>query len=97
MVPATALFERVEIRCEVGRKRRVDLEPLAGERMREAEVGGVQELPRKPGLGHAVDGVADDRQVDRRQVDADLVHPPGFERDPKQRLPSGSAPPPRSA
>ena len=57
-----------------------------GERMREREPRGVQELPSECRLGNAVDRVADDRQVDRREMDADLVHPPCLERDAQQRV-----------
>ena len=39
-----------------------------------------------PGSRDAVDRVADDRQVDRREMDADLVHPPRLERDAQQRM-----------
>ena len=54
----------------------------------------MQELPLEPEVaGDAVDRVADDRQVDRRQVHADLVRPPRLEPDAQQRVrgPSSSS------
>ena len=54
--------------------------------MREREPRRVQELPPEPVVGHAVDAVADDGQVDRGQVDADLVRPAGLEADVEQRV-----------
>ena len=48
--------------------------------MREGEAGCVQELaPEAEVSGDAVDRVARDRQADRREVDADLVRPPGLQ------------------
>ena len=44
--------------------------------MRERQRGCVEELPAERRLGHAVDGVTDDREIDRGEMDADLVHPP---------------------
>ena len=46
----------------------------------------MQELTAERGLGDAVDGVADDRQLDRRQVDADLVGAAGLEADAEERV-----------
>ena len=54
--------------------------------MREGEAGGVEELALEAQAGHAVDPVADDGQLDRGQVDADLVRPAGLEPDPEQRV-----------
>src|SRR3954453_4391656 len=52
---------------EVVRELGAELEPLAGDRMREGKLGRVQELPAEGGVTPAVDRVADDRQVDRGQ------------------------------
>ena len=46
----------------------------------------MQELPVERRLGDAVDRVADDRQVDRREVDADLVHAAGLEAHREERV-----------
>jgi diguanylate cyclase (GGDEF)-like protein len=73
----------VEEPREVVGQRRLDVDPFAGEGMREGELRGVQELPVETRLGHPVDSVTGDRQVDCREVDADLVHPPGLELHPK--------------
>ena len=78
--------ERFEVPSEVGRQRRVDLDALLGERVREREAGRMQELAPEGGLGDAVDGVADDREVDRGEVDADLVRPPRLEADVEERV-----------
>ena len=62
------------------------LDPLAREGMVERERGGVQELPLEAEVaGDAVDGVAADRQLDRREVDADLVRPARLEPHVEQR------------
>ena len=53
--------------------------------MLECEPHRVEELPFQPQLARtAVDRVARDRQVDRRQVNADLMCPPGFQADIEQ-------------
>ena len=45
----------------------------------------MEELPLEPEFpGTSVDGVARHRQVDRRQVDADLMRAAGLEPDPQQ-------------
>src|SRR5579862_5567168 len=75
-----------EIVLELARKRGFELEPLACERVVEAEAAGVQELAPEAVVRDAVDRVADDRQVDRGQVDADLVHPPRLEPDGEERV-----------
>src|SRR5919204_977484 len=68
-----------ERRREVGRERRLDVDALAGDRVREREPRRVQELALEAELKRlAVEGVARDRQLDRRQVDADLVRAPGL-------------------
>src|SRR3972149_6243393 len=53
-----------------------------------AEAGppGVEELPRHELRRPAVDGVADDRVADRREVDADLVRPAGDGRSFDERV-----------
>ena len=83
----------VERGREVGRERRLGLDPLAGERMVEGEPRGVQELALEAEVaGDAVDGVAGDRQLDRLEVDADLVRPPRLEPRPRAaRAPSSSS------
>src|SRR5438105_9609926 len=78
---------RGERRFEVGRQRRGHVDVLARHRMRERETRGMQELPVQPELaGAAVDGVAGNREVDRRQVHPDLVRSSGLEPDPQQRV-----------
>ena len=57
----------------------------------------MQELPSERRLGDAVDGVADDRQVDRGEVDADLVHATGLEPHAQQRVLGQEALAPRNA
>ena len=54
--------------------------------MRERELGRMQELAPEQRLGDAVGRVTDDRQVDRLQVHANLMHAAGFERHPEQRV-----------
>ncbi len=55
--------------------------------MREAEPGRVEELALEPELaGAAVDPVAGHRKPDLREVDADLVRPPGLEPHAQQRV-----------
>src|SRR5262245_43995445 len=62
---------------QVGRERRLDCDPLAGEGMREGEARRVEELPLEAEIARdAVDGIARDGQLDRSEVDADLVRPP---------------------
>src|SRR5260221_5493857 len=68
------LAEFVQVGLELGRERRAHIEPLAAERVWEGKPRGVQELPAELGLRYAVDGVADDGELDRGEVDADLVH-----------------------
>ena len=46
----------------------------------------MEELPLQTRIGDAVDGVADHRQVDRRQVHADLVGPPRLEPHTQQGM-----------
>src|SRR5580700_1970401 len=77
--PQPGLTERVQEGLVLGRKRRLELQMLAAEGVGEAEAGGEEELPAERGLRDAVDGVTHDRQVDRRQVNADLVHASGLE------------------
>src|SRR5579862_1594101 len=49
--------EAVEVGGELGRKRRIHLDGLTGERVREGKPGRVQELAAKAGLGDAVDRI----------------------------------------
>src|SRR6266545_7579604 len=56
--------------------------------MGECEPRRVEELPLEPELARpAVDGVARDRQVDRREMHADLVSPARLELDVEQSVP----------
>src|SRR4051794_27217569 len=55
--------------------------------MGEGELRRMQELPTETGERHAVDRIAGDRQFDRREVHADLVHPTRLEPHAKQRVP----------
>ena len=89
--PAALRVEARQRRLKVGRQRRLHLDALAGERMREGEPPGVQELAPELLVRDAVDRVADDRQLDRRQVDADLVRPAGLEADASERVPGSSS------
>src|SRR6476646_2505481 len=59
----------VEIPCKLRRERRLDVDTLTVERVREGEPGRMQELPPERRLRHAVDGVPDHRQIDRSEVD----------------------------
>jgi hypothetical protein len=54
--------------------------------MLECQLGGVQELAAESGLGDAVDGVADDRQLDRREVYADLMRASSLEPHTEERV-----------
>src|SRR5438128_11872465 len=72
---------------QVVRERRGRLDPLARDRMRERQPRGVQELALQVQVARtAVDGVAGDREVDRRQVHADLVRATGLQRDAQERV-----------
>src|SRR5438309_6668857 len=73
---------------EVGRERRLRLNRLAAHRVRERQAGSVEELALEAELARpAVDRVSRHRQVDRRQVDADLVRPARLQPDVQQRVP----------
>lgn len=54
--------------------------------MLEGEARRVQELAIEIGRRDSVDTVADHREVDRGQMDADLVHAAGLETDAKERV-----------
>src|SRR5262245_22230109 len=71
--------QATEIRGEVVRQRRFDLDSLARERVRERKSVRVQELAPELLVRNAVDAVSHDREVDRGQMDADLVRPAGLE------------------
>src|SRR5215213_4614435 len=77
-------LERVgEFRWE----RRIDLDTLARDRMREGEPRGVEELTLEAEVtANAVHRVARDRQADRPEVDADLVRSSGLEVDGEERV-----------
>ena len=67
------------------------------ERVLEREPVGVEELPLEAEVARdAVDGVAGDRQLDRLEVDADLVRPPGLEPHVEQRAVAERARAPRT-
>src|SRR5262245_63560214 len=78
--------QAAQIPLQIGRERRFDLDPGPRERVRERETLGVQELPLEAPVGDAVRPVADDGQVDRGQVDADLVRPAGLQPHVQQRV-----------
>src|SRR5579862_258388 len=78
--------EEVQVCLELGWERRVGLHALAGERVREDEPCGVQELAPEVPVETAVERVADDGQPDRREVDADLVHATCLEAHAKERV-----------
>jgi hypothetical protein len=80
------LGEPVEVLLQFRRQRRVDIDPLAGDRVRERKPRRVQELTTKCRLGDSVDAVSDDGQVDRREVNADLMHPSRLKPHPQQRV-----------
>src|SRR5918999_1432391 len=74
-------------RLEILRQRRLDLDAFPGEGMWERQPRGVQELALEAELpGPAVHGIARHRQVDRREVDADLVRAPGLELHVQERM-----------
>ena len=58
-----AARQRARYACRSGGSGELDLDPLAGERVREREPRRVQELPLERRVGRAVDRVADDRQA----------------------------------
>ena len=65
---------------QVARESGLHLERLVSEWVREGKPGGVQELAPEPKVAFdAVERIAGDREVDRRQVHPDLVRPPRFE------------------
>ena len=73
---------------EVGRQRRLDVDPLARQRMLERQARRVQELALEAQVaGNAVDRVARDREPDRLEVHADLVRAPRLESNLEQRVP----------
>jgi len=72
---------------EIGRERRADVDLGTRERVRECQSRGVEKLALEPKLsGPAVQRVAGDGQVDRREVDADLMRAPRLERHAEQRV-----------
>src|SRR5262249_53828833 len=75
----SALPLRLEVR-QIGRQRRVEGQPLAGDGVRELQMGGVQELARRPGrLRPAIGGVTHHGVPHARQVPTNLVRAAGFE------------------
>src|SRR5689334_2831457 len=78
---------RGEGRFEIGRQRRLDVDRLTGHRVLEGEPGRVQELSLQPEVpGPTVQGIPGDRELDGRQMNADLVRSSGLERDAQQRV-----------
>src|SRR5262249_46132713 len=71
---------------ELRGQRRDDLDLLPRDGVRKREPARVQELPREAEAGEAVDPAADDRQVDRGQVHADLVRATGLQAHPQERV-----------
>src|SRR4051794_20010732 len=66
--------------AKVVRQLRGDVDPFAGERVVEGQPPRVEELPLQPEhAGPAVRRVAGDREVDRGEVDPDLVGSPRLE------------------
>ncbi len=63
-----------------------DIDGLAGDRMREREPARVQELPLETQPRHAVRPVSHHGELDRSQVDADLVRAARLEPDAQQRM-----------
>ena len=57
------------------------------DRVVEGEARSVEELAAEPEVaGDAVDAVARNGKIDRREVDADLVGPAGLEADAQERV-----------
>src|SRR5829696_4352611 len=83
---ARILAEGVEIPLELAGQRRLHVQAFPGERMVECETGRVEELAAQGRVRRAVHGVADDRQADRAEVDADLVGPPRLQVDAEKRV-----------
>src|SRR5690242_11111733 len=74
---------------QVGRQGRIEGQPLAGRRMDELQVGGVQKLARRQWkLCPTIDAVADDRMPDRGEMHANLMRAPRFELQLYQRAPA---------
>src|SRR5207244_3822469 len=81
---ATGALER---RREILRERRLKVERLAGERVFEREPGRVEELPLQTEITrHAVDGITGHGQVDRAEMDADLMRSAGLEANTNERM-----------
>jgi hypothetical protein len=83
---ASILAKLVQIPRELAGQRRLDLHARAGERVRERKPGRVEKLAAEGGIRHAVDRIADYRQPDSGEVDADLVRPAGLEVDAEERV-----------
>src|ERR671922_489407 len=83
---ARILAKLFQIPRQLGRQRRLDLQTLAGEGVLEGKPARMQELTAQGGLGDAVDGIADNGQPDRREVDTDLVRPARLEVDAEKRV-----------
>jgi len=71
-----------EKRCEVVGQRRKELERLARSRMRNRKRKRMQRLPIEvTGVAWfraTIDAIADTRMTDRREMDANLMHPAGL-------------------
>src|SRR4029434_6498418 len=66
---ARSLAKLKQVALQIRRKRRVHVDPVAGERVLERQAGGVQELAAECRIGHAVHRVSDHRQADRGEMD----------------------------
>ena len=79
-----------ECAAQIRRKRRTEIERLAGHGMIEREPGCVQEVPLGRKSGHTTSSapsihvIAHDRMADRREMNADLVSPSGMEMGTKK-------------
>src|SRR5205085_12109703 len=83
LVSAPSSLERLG---QIGRERRLGLDLLARERVREGEPRCMEELALEAEAGDAVDPVADDGEIDGREVDADLVRAACLEPDAQERM-----------
>ena len=59
-----------EVALQILGKRRLHVDSPAREGVVEREARGMEKLAAERGIGHAVDGVSDDRQPDRREMHA---------------------------
>src|SRR4029077_817866 len=82
--------DHCERAAQILRKRRAEIERLAGHWVVEREPGRVQEVPLGRKSGHTTSSapsihvIAHDRMADRREMNADLVSPSGMEMGTKK-------------